>query len=142
MRTFVIPSRKEQHQGGQTAVEFAVVATVFFLLLFAIIQMGLVIYTYNTVASATREAVRYAALNGPNRNSSYKTMDLKTFVLNHEAALNSSNLTVTVSWPDDQNLPAQQDALVTTSYNYRVDIPFLSPVTLTLRSTSQMMVEQ
>src|SRR5277367_804806 len=38
------------------------------------------------------------------------------------------------------NLNNLQDIAVKVSYQYQLDIPFLSPVTLTLASTSQMLV--
>jgi Flp pilus assembly protein TadG len=129
---------------GQAAVEIAFIVVAFFLLMFTIIVMSLVIFTYSTISSATREAVRYAALHGPvlNRPPPVSCSDVKTFVLNHTTNLVSSNLTINLTWPADQTLPSQQDALVKTSYNYKVQIPFMPNVTLVLTSTSQMLVEQ
>jgi Flp pilus assembly protein TadG len=46
---------------GQALVEFALVAPFFFLLLFAIIQLGLLFAAQNGVVSAVRETARYAA---------------------------------------------------------------------------------
>jgi hypothetical protein len=40
------------------------------------------------------------------------------------------------------NLPLQKDAQVAISYQYQLNIPFLTPVSLTLASTSQMLVSQ
>jgi Flp pilus assembly protein TadG len=127
---------------GQGTVEFALTASVFFLLTFAVIQMGLVIYTYNTLASATRDAVRYATMHGPNRTPTAQQSDVKTVLLNNAADLNASNLTVNLTWPADANMPSQSDAKLNVSYNYQVQIPFASTVTLTLIATSQMLVEQ
>ena len=47
-------------------VEFAIVAPIFFLLLFGIIEAGRFIYTYETLNNATREGARYAIVNGAN----------------------------------------------------------------------------
>jgi Flp pilus assembly protein TadG len=44
-------------------VELAIVAIVLFILLFGIFEMGLVVYDYNMVCSAAREAVRYAIVH-------------------------------------------------------------------------------
>lgn len=46
---------------GQALVEFAIVAPFFFLILFAIIQLGLLFAAQNGVVSAVRETARYAA---------------------------------------------------------------------------------
>jgi TadE-like protein len=47
-------------------VEFALVAPMFFLLLFAIIEAGRFIFYYETLSHATREGARYAIVNGIN----------------------------------------------------------------------------
>lgn len=127
---------------GQSMVEFALTASAFFLLIFGVIQMGLVIYTYNTLASATRDAARYAMMHGPNRSDTASQSQVTNVLLGDAADLSSSNLTVNLTWPADANMPSQSDAKVNASYNYTVQIPFTSTVTLTLTATSQMLVEQ
>lgn len=49
---------------GQAMVEFALVAPVFFLLLFAVIEGGRFIFYYESLANATREGARYAIVHG------------------------------------------------------------------------------
>ena len=51
-------------------VEFALVAPLFFLLLFGIIEAGRFIFYYETLNNATREGARYAIVNGANSTSS------------------------------------------------------------------------
>jgi Flp pilus assembly protein TadG len=46
---------------GQSLVEFAFVSPIFFLLLFALIQFGLIMGGQNGVVNAVRETARYAA---------------------------------------------------------------------------------
>lgn len=133
-----------RHDGyrGQATVEFALTATAFLLLTFAVIEMGLVIYTYNTLASATRDAVRYAIMHGPNRPPEATSSQVTTVLLDNAADLNSSDLTVNLTWPADANMPSQSDAKVNASYTYTLSIPFTTTVTLTLTASSQMLVEQ
>jgi hypothetical protein len=47
-------------------VEFALVAPIFFVLLFGIIEAGRFIFYYETLSYATREGARYAIVNGAN----------------------------------------------------------------------------
>jgi Flp pilus assembly protein TadG len=57
-----------EHQRGAAAVEFALVAIVFFMLLIGIVEMGRVLFTWNAVAEATRYGARVAVvcpLNDP-----------------------------------------------------------------------------
>jgi Flp pilus assembly protein TadG len=47
-------------------VEFALVAPIFFVLLFAIVEGGRFIFYYETLNNATREGARYAIVHGSN----------------------------------------------------------------------------
>lgn len=49
-------------QSGVAAVEFALVAMLFFVLLFGIIEMGRLLYVWNTVQEVTRRAAREAVV--------------------------------------------------------------------------------
>jgi len=59
----VTPRRRSR---GQALVEFALVAPLFFLLLFAIIEGGRFVFFYEVLNSATREGARYAIIHGSN----------------------------------------------------------------------------
>jgi Flp pilus assembly protein TadG len=50
--------RRGQH--AQAMVEFALLAPLFFLLLFGLVDFGRAIYFYNSIAHGAREAARYA----------------------------------------------------------------------------------
>lgn len=51
---------------GTSAVEFSIIAPIFLLLIFTIIQAGLYFYSVNTAQSASREGVSYLRLAGNN----------------------------------------------------------------------------
>jgi hypothetical protein len=57
---------KRRPRLGQALAEFALVAPIFFLLLFAIIEGGRLIFYYHTLGNATREGARYAIIHGMN----------------------------------------------------------------------------
>lgn len=57
-------------QKGATAVEFAVVAIAFLLLLFGIMEIGRLMYLFNTVQEVTRRAARQAAVTWTSTHSS------------------------------------------------------------------------
>lgn len=126
---------------GQAIVEFAMVATVFLLLFFGITEMGIVVYQYSSVCTAAREAARYAMVHSPaNTQNPATTAQIQQIAIDHAPFLSTAN--VSVSFPADPTLPGQKDAQVAITYNYTQQIPFMSPVTLTLTSTSQMLVSQ
>lgn len=51
------------NERGTTIAEFAVVALLFFTLIFAIIEFGRLLYTHNALTDATRRGARYAVLH-------------------------------------------------------------------------------
>jgi Flp pilus assembly protein TadG len=142
MKTPVIRVGKMRRQPAQTMVEFALGASLFILILFATIEMALAVFAYNTLCFAAREAARYAMVHGPNSPNPATTAQIQQVAINAAASVNLSATNITVSWPADSNLPSKQDAQVQISYNYNLQIPFLSSVTLKLTSTSQMLVSQ
>lgn len=63
MKRAVVPSRKSQH--GAAAVEFALVAIVFFMLLIGIVEAGRILFTWNAAVEATRYGARVAVVCDP-----------------------------------------------------------------------------
>lgn len=57
--------RREKNKGqrGATMAEFAVVASVFFMIIFAIVEFGRLLYTHNALTDAARRGARYAVLH-------------------------------------------------------------------------------
>ena len=56
-------SRSPQNEHGQDLVEFALIAPIVILLILGILQFGIIMMQYNTVANAAREGARYAIVN-------------------------------------------------------------------------------
>jgi hypothetical protein len=54
---------QRHNERGTTVAEFAVVALLFFTLIFAIIEFGRLLYTHNALTDATRRGARYAVLH-------------------------------------------------------------------------------
>lgn len=53
-------STKKSGERGSTLVEFAIGATVFLTVMFAVIEFGRALWTHNALADAARRAARYA----------------------------------------------------------------------------------
>lgn len=53
--------RRRKHERGQSLAEFALAAPIFFLLLFGIIQLGLIMAAQNGLVNGVRDATRKAA---------------------------------------------------------------------------------
>jgi len=55
----------ERKQKGQTLVEFALVALIFFVILFGLIEFARALWTWNTIVQATRAGARFAVVEAP-----------------------------------------------------------------------------
>lgn len=118
--------------------------------------MGIVIYRYTTIGMAAREASRYAAVHSSTSENPAGTGSFPTvqqYAVNFAPFLDlsgsgctgdTSPCDVVVSYVQDNtpHISNQNDAVVTITYTYTQKIPFMSPVSLTLSSTSRMLVSQ
>ena len=96
--------------------EFALVLPVLALLLFAVIQFGIVFNSYVTLTDATRAGARRAAVSreDPNRNSA-----VIAAVQNSASDLDGSKLSVP---PPSSTWDPGSDVTVTASYPYSISL--------------------
>ena len=133
---------------GAAAVEFAIVASIFFMLVFGIIDFGFGFHTWNATANAGREGARRAAV-------SPDVADITNRVRASASFLDLTKLTVTVSCargnaafttcPPSSSWVAGDFVRVTVDYRYSYITPL--PVfvglgnTLMLHSVSETTFE-
>ncbi len=87
---------------GDTMVEFALGTTIFFMLMFAIIEMAMVVYSYNSISHAARECVRYAIVHSPTGPNPATTSQIQNVTVSYAALPAPNQLTaseVVVTWP-------------------------------------------
>lgn len=65
-RRALIGRGQRHHRRAQALVEFALVAPIFFLMLFGIIDFGRYVYYVQILNNAAREGARYAIVHGSN----------------------------------------------------------------------------
>lgn len=132
-------------ESGQGTVEFALSATILLMLMFAIFEMSMVVYSYNTISHAARECVRYAIVHSPTGPNPATTTQIKNVAVSYADLPAPNQLTandVAVSWPADPNLPSEDDAQCNISLNYNLRVPFLPSKTLHLTASARMLVAQ
>jgi hypothetical protein len=56
-------NKKRSSERGSTLVEFSIAATVFLMVMFAVIEFGRAVWTHNALADAARRGARYAVIN-------------------------------------------------------------------------------
>jgi Flp pilus assembly protein TadG len=100
---------------GAAAVEFAIVAPVFFLLVFGMIEYGRMVMVQQIITNAAREGTRVAVLDGST------TSGTKTAVINAMAAGNititTSNVTVTPDPPSNATYGSPVTVSVTVPFS-------------------------
>jgi Flp pilus assembly protein TadG len=104
-----------KNRRGAAVVEFAIVAPVFFLLVFGMIEYGRMVMVQQVLTNASREGARYAVIQSTNNTTAVETK-VKDYLTS--AKLNASASTVTVDWPASGGSGSAQPVTVT------VSIPF------------------
>ncbi|MDP9308846.1 MAG: pilus assembly protein [Actinomycetota bacterium] len=122
-------------QQGQTMTEFALVLPVLALILFAVIQFGIVFNNYITLTDATRAGARKAAVS---RQDSNRNSDVVTAVRSSASGLTASKLTVPAP---SSTWNSGDDVTVTASYPYSISLLGLVVKSGRLSSTTTERVE-
>jgi Flp pilus assembly protein TadG len=135
-------------QDGQAMLEFLLSFMVVMVFIFFCFEMIMVLYSYNVLANAAKEGVRYAVVNGSNSGSpagpsSGTSADCSTNitavtnVVKNYAGLsfhNTSAMTVNVCYLDGNNV-APSRVQVTIHYPY---VPYFKlPLTPTINAAAE-----
>ena len=114
-------SAKHRSRTGNTLVEFAFIAVVLFLVLFASLEFDRMLFVYTNLADAAKAGVRYAIVRGNNRTSgslsSADTTEIQEHVKSYVQAVDKSKLTVGVTYVDGGNSTGQRIGIVD-QYDY------------------------
>ena len=125
---------------GSTMVESTLVATVYLLLLVAIMECGRLGFAYNSVSFAAHRAARYAALRGASSGHPASTGDVTAEANSLLVALDAASVTVATTWtPNNQPGGTVQ---VTVQYAFRTLLVPMSAGLMTLSTTSRQVVVQ
>jgi hypothetical protein len=138
---------------GQALAEFALVAPVFFLVLFAIIEAGRFMFYYETLNNATREGARYAIVHGamsfdctgppgPLATSACDPTGADVIQRVRDAAFGvlGAGVTVTPVWHDPANNDRGSTVTVTATYTYASLIPIVPLPAITVEAESSLVV--
>jgi Flp pilus assembly protein TadG len=137
--------RSSRRSRGQALVEFAFVAPMFFLLLFAIIDFGRYVYYVQILNNAAREGTRYAIVHGsrglPHTGPLPNDPTIAAVVRNYAiGVIGSEKYDVYSTWgtpPATASNDRGQVVHVWVEYNFHSLIPIvpIPPITITGEST-------
>jgi len=151
--------RRNQHPSrhprrGVAAVEGAIVLSVFLLILFGMLDLGLLLLDYNTLCEATRRLARTAIVHGqmaapaqtfwgPEAVSGTAAdgTEYATALSPELATFNLSNVNYSIQWPAGTNRP-DDPVQVTVTYQYPPIIPYLlGSQTVPIQAVTKMSVQ-
>jgi Flp pilus assembly protein TadG len=100
--------RSEDQSRGQALVEFALVVPILFLLIFALVDFGRVIYTQNSIAQGAREGARWGSVQA---RSATDIPGIEDYTFEALAGLGAGGVTVeaTCIRPGTVVMPCQAD---------------------------------
>lgn len=139
-----LPGMRRSDRRGQALAEFALVAPIFFLFLFGIVQLGLIFGGQNGLVSATRELARYAApyrvatatdanaicANASNADhglGTQLTTSLQRAIPGYSAA-NVATRRITYSWLDNNDGTYSVQLKVQVTYRYPLYVPLVAAI--------------
>lgn len=100
-------------------VEFALVLPVLLILLFGVIQFGIVLHDYLTLTDAVRVGAREAAVS---RNDPSAIADVQARVARAASGVDVSKLDVTITPGDSSTWAPGGDVSVEATYPYDIDL--------------------
>jgi hypothetical protein len=130
---------------GQQLVEFALILPLLLLLLFGLMEFGLVVYAYNTLANTGREVARYGSIHP--QDSMIRQFITDTIMIDNgrwSVGIRPENLDVETSLMDNGPLVSTVHVTVTYTYTF-VTGPVISVLTnpdIRLQTTSTMYTER
>ena len=128
--------RIKKSEKGQSMVEFALVLPLLLILLFGILEFGLIFNSYLTITHASREGARIASLGGTDAEVIARVNDVS-------AVLYPENLSVAVS-PSQFSRDRGNSVTVTVTYRHQLIIPIIGSIigdTVPVSGATTMRVE-
>jgi Flp pilus assembly protein TadG len=117
-----------KRQEGQSLVEFALVAPVLLLVLFGIVEFGLMLYNQHVITNASREGARFGIVVESPRRTAAEIQDVvEAYCGDHLVTFGSGGTpTTTVSFPGGQTFGQDLTVEVTFHYDFLVLPAFIA----------------
>ncbi|MCH9052191.1 MAG: pilus assembly protein [Proteobacteria bacterium] len=118
-------------RSGAMAIDFAIVAPVFFILVFGLIDISRAVFTKGVMLYAMEEASRWAAVNFPATAADIEAVALAKFTVLDAGNITAFSATVTDNGDKTKAITLQMD------YTFEFMMPFISldPITLSTEAT-------
>ena len=144
--------RHDSRSRGQALAEFALVAPIFFLILFSIIDFGRYVYYVQILNNAAREGARYAIVHGSNglpssgppapgfTSSDPTAANVKAVAKQHAIGVVGSAAVLRIDAIYDQYNRRGDKVRVTIEYDFKSMIPIVPLPTITIKGESTLVI--
>jgi Flp pilus assembly protein TadG len=133
---------------GSTLIEFALTFTALLTLLFCVMEICLVFYSYDMISDRAREGTRYAMVRGAScPNTTSPTCEVTASEVNSYVSalavpnIGGGTITVATTYPDG-NESVGSRVQVKVSYVFPIKMPFVPKNSINMSSTSVMYILQ
>ena len=138
-----------RRERGQTAVEFALCATVFFMIVFGLLKVAVIYGDYTALQHAARDGSRKGSVTRGTGDASPAAVSaaVTTAVQNSNPLLDPASMGITVTGLDSNLSPdgtlweAHDRVQVTVTYPWKLDVIGLTVWQGTMSSTTQAIIE-
>ena len=130
--------KRRTNEAGQAVVEFAIILPVLLMVLFAILQFGVVFNNYIQVTAAAREGARKASVS---RSLGTAAAETAATAAAKAAAPGLKQSSITVTYPNSPTFAQGSDVAVKVTYPYAISIIGVVVSSGNLSSTTTMRVE-
>ena len=115
---------RKLNERGVAAAEFALLLPVLLMILFGIIEFGMIMYSRELITNASREGARAGIVQGPPKRTEGEIIAIATTYLTG-TGINTANVTFTVT---GEGLTNPNTLTVTATYPYSFLIPYIPTV--------------
>ena len=124
-----------EQRRGASIVEFSLVFLLLMLVVLGLMDLGRGVWTYTTVAQASREAARYIMVHGSANPTT--ASDIENVVVQHAIGLDASMLEISTSYDDDSERGDTVDVSVSYDFQLLTAPLVLQSGTITLAANSR-----
>ena len=89
---------RKHSERGAAIIEFGLAFLLFFTVVYAIMEFGRLVSSYNILAGAAREGARYAMVHGSASGNSASAADIQDVVRHWSIGLDHNLVLVTTTW--------------------------------------------
>jgi Flp pilus assembly protein TadG len=129
-----ISQRRRVAQNGSAMVEYALVISLFFMLVYGFVQFCLILFVYNNATYASRVAIRYAVVHGSTATYTCTASDISNIITPLLWGTPSGGATIVTTWSPN-NTPGSTVS-IKVGVQYIPKLPFFPTKTFVVGTTA------